>query len=105
VEVSNEIISCMKRRCLDKNNQRYKDYGARGVKISDDWLSFNNFLRDVDSIEGFDIEKLMNSQISLDKDIKNSKIYSKETCMFVSPEVNNMFKPNQMKKVCWYFAR
>lgn len=33
----------MKTRCLNKNNPKYKRYGARGIKICDEWLNFKNF--------------------------------------------------------------
>lgn len=44
----------MKRRCYDKNDSRYKNYGARGIKICDEWLenseNFYKWSRD----NGFD---------------------------------------------------
>lgn len=33
-----------KRRCYNKNNKRYKNYGARGIKICDEWKdNFQSF--------------------------------------------------------------
>ena len=38
----------MKARCYTKTNPKYKDYGARGIKVCDRWLnSFENFLADM----------------------------------------------------------
>lgn len=38
----------IKTRCCNKNNERYPDYGGRGVKICDRWLdSFENFYEDM----------------------------------------------------------
>jgi len=38
----------MKKRCLNKNNRFYKNYGGRGIKVCDRWLnSFENFLEDM----------------------------------------------------------
>lgn len=38
----------MKQRCYNKNNNRYKNYGERGIKVCDRWLnSFENFLEDM----------------------------------------------------------
>lgn len=35
-------------RCLNKNNKRYDDYGGRGIKICDRWLtSYENFISDM----------------------------------------------------------
>lgn len=39
-----EIYHGMKKRCLNKNDARYKDYGGRGIEICHEWLlSFDNF--------------------------------------------------------------
>lgn len=38
----------IKRRCLDKNDKRYHDYGGRGITICIDWTySYENFLLSV----------------------------------------------------------
>jgi hypothetical protein len=38
----------MKKRCYDKKNKRYKDYGGRGITVCDRWLySFENFYTDI----------------------------------------------------------
>ena len=39
---------CMIRRCTNFNDNRYKDYGGRGIKVCDRWLnSFKDFLADM----------------------------------------------------------
>jgi hypothetical protein len=35
--------SCMKARCLNPNDQAYSQYGARGITVCDEWLSFTPF--------------------------------------------------------------
>lgn len=38
----------MRQRCLNPNDQKYKDYGGRGIKICKRWLdSFEHFLADM----------------------------------------------------------
>ncbi|MBB6446459.1 hypothetical protein [Bacillus benzoevorans] len=38
----------MKGRCNNPNDKKYKDYGARGIKVCDRWEnSFENFLKDI----------------------------------------------------------
>jgi len=38
----------MKQRCYNKNNAKYKDYGARGIRVCDRWMeSFENFFEDL----------------------------------------------------------
>jgi hypothetical protein len=34
-------------RCLNKNNPAYKNYGGRGIYVSEEWMTFENFYRDV----------------------------------------------------------
>jgi len=38
----------MKRRCFNKKDKRYSDYGGRGISVCDSWLeSYENFLDDM----------------------------------------------------------
>lgn len=37
----------MRGRCLDPNNNQYKNYGSRGVKICTRWNKFENFYEDM----------------------------------------------------------
>lgn len=37
----------MKLRCYSPKNSHFKNYGARGIVVSSDWLKFENFYRDM----------------------------------------------------------
>ena len=37
----------LKQRCLNEKNVSYKDYGGRGITVSDGWMKFENFLEDM----------------------------------------------------------
>lgn len=37
----------MKQRCLNPKHRRFIDWGGRGIKVCDRWLSFENFLQDM----------------------------------------------------------
>lgn len=37
------IWHTMKSRCLNKNDNNYKNYGHRGIKICDEWMKFEQF--------------------------------------------------------------
>lgn len=38
---------CMKKRCLDKTERAYRWYGAKGVIICEQWMTFEGFLKDM----------------------------------------------------------
>ena len=37
----------MRKRCENKNNKSYPDYGGRGIKVCKRWLKFENFFEDM----------------------------------------------------------
>lgn len=88
-KVYNNMIS----RCYNKNHTSYKNYGDKNITVCDDWReSFDNFLEDVDKIDGWDLNKFLEGSIQLDKDKKqvgsSSKVYSRDTCTFLTKEEN-----------------
>lgn len=96
-------------RCYDKNNTSYERYGAKGVTVCIRWHNFDNFLEDFTAIEGYDEEKFQNGELELDKDIKQqnikNKIYSKETCIFVSRKINDIYRDNSTRKTVKFKAK
>lgn len=89
----------IKDRCYNPKNERYHLYGGKGVVMCEEWNEFKTFLSDVKEIKGYSDEDILDGKIHLDKDSveQGNKIYSKEKCAFISIEMNNKFKPNQMK--------
>lgn len=83
-------------RCFNKKDKGYKNYGGKGVTVSEDWLLFEKFLSDIPLIDGYDKELFREGKLALDKDKKqstsNNKVYSLSTCNFLSQEENNKIK-------------
>jgi len=76
-------------RCYNKNVPSYKRYGGNEVKVCDEWL--NNFKTFYD----WSILNGWKKGLELDKDIKgNGKLYSPNTCIFVTTKVNSNNKKN-----------
>ena len=78
----------MMQRCYNEKHPSYKYYGNKGVIVNERWHVFNNFIEDIDKINGFNIDKFLKGEIHLDKDltILGNKEYSLEKCLFVTKE-------------------
>lgn len=91
----------MMARCYNKKATGYKYYGEQGVTVDNRWHEFENFYYDLDKIPGWDRYEFLQGNLALDKDytIRGNKQYSKDTCCFVTKEINNKLKPNQQKRI------
>lgn len=73
----------VKNRVLNKNTGDYKYYGERGISISDDWLEYLNFKRDM--YESYLEHRKDHGQnnTTLER-IDNDKDYCKENCKWAT---------------------
>jgi len=88
----------MLERCYNPNFSAYKYYGGSGVVVCDRWLHFKNFEEDAPKIQNYENFVLEPKKYSLDKDIKGGKIYSLETCIFVT-HAEQMQAQKRVKKI------
>lgn len=78
------IWAGIKIRCYDIKSPNYMFYGARGVRMCEEWIN------DFNSFYNWAITNGWQANLEIDKDIKgDGKLYSPEYCCFVTPKVNN----------------
>lgn len=89
----------MMSRCYNPNNPKYKNYGGRGVTVQNEWHTLQGFVKGVTRLSSWDEEAFLRGELQLDKDTKvqGAKIYSKDTCQWISPQDNSQVKPSYQK--------
>lgn len=77
---------CMKSRCFNPNNWRYRHYGGRGITVCDKWKnSFSNFLKDMGNKPS--------SKYSIDR-INTNGNYEPSNCRWTTITEQNYNKRN-----------
>ena len=87
----------MKNRCLNSNHKRFKDYGGRGITISECWMGvtgFNNFCEDMGDRP--------TKKHSIDRK-DNDKGYSKDNCRWATKSEQSLNRRNSNKHPYIYF--
>lgn len=79
------IFDGMKQRCYNNKNKSYMQYGAKGIKIYDEWL--NN----PKSFEKWSLQNGYDDNLTIDR--KNSNLdYCQDNCRWVTKESNSKYK-------------
>lgn len=83
----------MKQRCLNQNHESYHDYGAKGVRVCDEWMSFEPF-RDWALSNGY------NDELEVDR-IDCMGDYSPTNCRFGDEIVQANNRTNNRRETVW----
>lgn len=87
-----DVYKLMKKRCYDKNCRAYKNYGARGVKVCNEWLdNFINFYNWAIT-NGYDINA-KRGVYTIDRIDVNGN-YEPKNCRFVSIQFQQINRTN-----------
>lgn len=80
-------------RCYCKKTASYKNYGARGVIVCEEWHNYQNYAK-------WYYTNCPDESYCVDKDFLNKgcKIYSPETCSFIPEEINIQLTLRQSKR-------
>lgn len=85
------IWIAMRQRCNNPNNYNYKNYGAKGIKVCDEWnkdyISFYEWAMSVGYQEN------SKSKLTIDR-IDNSKGYNPNNCRFLTIQEQQNNKTN-----------
>lgn len=76
-------------RCYGENRDNNKWYKDAGVKVSDRWLVFENFVKDYKLLPRWELKEVFPEDYSLDKDVFISNIYDVSTCRWSSKKEQN----------------
>lgn len=84
------IFSGMKTRCNNSNDDSYKEYGAKGIRICDEWMNDSEKFENWAYKNGYD-ENTPFGKLTIDR-IDSTGNYCPENCRWVTLENNAKFK-------------
>lgn len=79
------IFSGMKARCYNRNNNSYKWYGAKGIKVYEEWLSSPHLFEEWALINGYA------DDLTIDR-IDENQDYCPDNCRWISIGENAKYK-------------
>lgn len=79
------IFEGMKNRCYNPNSKNYRWYGAKGIKICDEWLS------NPSSFEKWALSNGFEDNLTIDR-INENKNYCPDNCWWITNKNNSRFK-------------
>lgn len=85
-----QIYRAMKSRCYNLKNNRYKHYGAKGIKICDEWL------KDFQAFKNWALKNGYADNLTIDR-IDVNEDYKPSNCRWTNYTTQNRNKNNTLK--------
>lgn len=82
------IWESMIQRCENPNNPGYKEYGGKGIKVSDNWKDFINFKEDMLASYEDHVRVNGESETTIDR-VNGAEGYSKGNCRWATKSLQN----------------
>jgi len=83
------IWNGMRQRCNNPKASKYKYYGAKGIKVCHEWENSYQSFKDWSLANGYDDTKEIDKDVICNRDNIEPKLYSPDTCMWLS-KVDNI---------------
>jgi len=77
-----DLWANMLKRCYGEYKGQYK-----GCSVDKRWLNFTNFLNTIVDVPGYEMWE-RGEDVHLDKDLSGKRLYSRDTCQFISASDN-----------------
>ena len=87
-----KIFRGMKRRCYNENDKSYQWYGAKGIKICDEWMTNPKLFEDWSLSHGY------SDDLTIDR-IYEDKDYSPDNCRWI-PNITNAKYKSTTSYIC-----
>lgn len=75
-------------RCYSETCKFYPNYGGRGIFMETRWLCFENFIKDLPLLPGFDLWCEEVEPYFIDKDYFGGIYYGRDSCVFLNRQIN-----------------
>lgn len=80
-------LRSIRQRCYNPNNKDYCYYGARGIKVCNEWKDLNNFIN-------WSLSNDYQIGLTIDR-INNDGNYEPNNCRYISRSENSKYQPNK----------